>query len=675
MAQKDFYKMKAAVNGATEILIYNPIGDSYWEETTTAKNFIAELNALTTPEITIRINSAGGSVIDGIAIYNAIKRHPSNITTVNDGVAASIASVILMAGDTVEMADNAQIMVHAPMTVAMGNEQDLEQAKEMLASWRESMATAYAAKTGKEKQVYMDLMADGKDHWYTAEQALAEGFIDNITGGLAIAASLDRGAIQAQLKDFYAVKAVKEPATSTVAAATTSQEFNMTTKTDPQAAATTTPANTQTPEQIAQAALAQDQARRDGIAQAFSKFTTTAGVPELMAACQNDVHCTTQMANDKLLAKLGEASAPVAGGYAVVIEDQRDKMRAGFSQALLARAGLAKAEGNNQFNGFTLVEMARASLEGSGVKTGGFDKMRLVAEAFTHGSSDFTNLLSNIANKAMMKGFEEAEETFQLWTSVGNLSDFKATSRVDLNAFPSLRKVQPGAEYKYATVGDRGETVQLATYGELFSINRQAIINDDLNAFTKLPMMMGRAAIRTVGDLVYAVLTGNPTMADGKALFHADHGGNAISAAAISTASVDAMRVIMAKQKLGEATLNVRLAHLIVPVALEGAAKTVQTSQWKVGGTDSTNNQTVPNTVANTFDVISDARLDKDSASKWYGAGNPSVVDTIEVQYLDGNQAPTLEQQNGWGIDGVEFKVRMDAGVKALAYQGLAKNG
>jgi hypothetical protein len=101
----------------------------------------------------------------------------------------------------------------------------------------------------------------------------------------------------------------------------------------------------------------------------------------------------------------------------------------------------------------------------------------------------------------------------------------------------------------------------------------------------------------------------------------------------------------------------------------------VQTSQWKVGGTDSTNNQTVPNTVANTFDVISDARLDKDSASKWYGAGNPSVVDTIEVQYLDGNQAPTLEQQNGWGIDGVEFKVRMDAGVKALAYQGLAKNG
>jgi hypothetical protein len=69
-------------------------------------------------------------------------------------------------------------------------------------------------------------------------------------------------------------------------------------------------------------------------------------------------------------------------------------------------------------------------------------------------------LLANIANKAMMKGYEEAEETFQLWTGVGNLPDFKSTKGIDLNAFPSLDKVLEGAEYKYATVGDRGETLQ-----------------------------------------------------------------------------------------------------------------------------------------------------------------------------------------------------------------------
>ena len=133
--------------------------------------------------------------------------------------------------------------------------------------------------------------------------------------------------------------------------------------------------------------------------------------------------------------------------------------------------------------------------------------MAVVAAAFTHGTSDFTNLLADVATKSMLKGYDEAEETFQSWTSVGNLPDFKAAKRVDLNTFPSLAQVEPGAEYKYATIGDRGETIQLATYGSLFSITRQAIVNDDLDVFTRLPNKMGRAAIRTVGNLVYAVLS------------------------------------------------------------------------------------------------------------------------------------------------------------------------
>lgn len=429
-------------------------------------------------------------------------------------------------------------------------------------------------------------------------------------------------------------------------------------------------ATTKTEAEIRAEALAQDTDRRNSIAQAFSKFTATTGVPELLAACQNDVACTVQVANDKLLAKLGENSAPAAGAYAVVIEDARDKARAGITQAMLARAGLVKAEGNNQYRGYTLYEMARASLEQSGFKTNGLGKMDLVAAAFTHSTSDFASLLANIANKSMMKGYEEADETFHLWTSVGNLPDFKSTKRVDLNSFPSLDKVAEGAEYKYATVGDRGETVQLATYGKLFSISRQGIINDDLDAFTKIPQRMGRAAIRTVGDLVYAVLTGSHNMYDGKTLFHADH-ANIATAAALSTAAVDALRVKMALQKDGNATLNIRLANLIVPIALEGLAKTVRDSEFEISAT---RDATTPNSVRGTFAVISDARLDVASSTAYYGAANASVTDTVEVQYLDGNQSPTLEQQNGWGVDGVEFKVRMDAGVKALSWKALAKN-
>lgn len=423
---------------------------------------------------------------------------------------------------------------------------------------------------------------------------------------------------------------------------------------------------------IRAAAVQAEAERRNTIRAAFEKFGNVDGVSALSQACQDDLNCTPEQANAKLLAHLGKNSAPVAGGFVSTVEDETDKKRAAASAALIARAGLGAQDTRNPYRGYTLYELARASLERAGFRTSGLDKMAVVAAAFTHTGSDFGNLLANVAEKAMLKGYEEAEETFQKWTVKGQLPDFKPARRVDLNTFPSLDKVPDGAEYKYATIGDRGETIQLATYGKLFGITRQGIINDDLDAFSKIPQRMGRGAIRTVGNLVYAVLTGNPTMSDGNALFHATH-NNLLSGAALSTASVDAMRVAMAKQTDGAAAaLNIRLANLLVPVALEGTAKVVRDSEFEVGAAN--RNNTTPNTVRGTFEVISDARLDLASATNWYGAASSATNDTIEVSYLDGIETPTLEQQGGWTIDGVEFKVRLDAGVKALDWRTLAKN-
>ncbi len=353
-------------------------------------------------------------------------------------------------------------------------------------------------------------------------------------------------------------------------------------------------------------------------------------------------------------------------------ESQSEKFVRGGAIALSTRAGLGRnRETGNQFSGATLVELARASLKNHGINADRMHKLELVAAALTHPSGDFGNLLANVANKAMLKGYDEAEETFQEWTNTGVLSDFKEGRRADLNSFPSLQRVQEGAEYKYATVVDRGEQIQLATYGSLFAITRQAIINDDLGSFTRLPGMMGRAAIRTVGDLVYAILTGNPQISDGVRLFHASH-NNLLPGTVIDTANVDAMRVAMATQTDGGAhALNIRLATVLVPMALEGTAKVVRDAEFEVGGN---NDKTIPNSVYGTFDVIADARLDASSATTWYGSASSIMHDTIEVSYLDGNEKPYLEQQNGWNVDGAEFKVRLDAGVKALDFRTLAKN-
>jgi ATP-dependent protease ClpP protease subunit len=661
-ASVPFYTIRAKAEERTaEVLIYGDIGESWYGESVTAKQFVQDLDSLDVDSLTLRINSPGGSVTEGIAIHNAIRRHKASTHVVIDSMAASIASLIAMAGDTVEMAENAGFMVHAPWGFAMGNADELREYAALLDFWAEAMSTSYARKTGKSKDDMLALLTDGKDHWYTAAEAKEMGFIDAVTEPLKMAA-IDRSAIAAKFKSLPA-----KPVSAPAAAAAQPAHKETTMSGQPQPAA-----EPQAAEAIEKAALAKDTARRNSIkGLAVGSYATMKGVPELIAAACDDTNCTLDMAREQLLAHIGKNAEPLAAGHIVTVEDETDKFRRGVSAALQIRAGLAKNDGANEFRGYTLYELARASLERGGVKTSHMDKMGVVAMAFTHTTSDFTNLLADVANKSMLKGYEEADETFQRWTNKGVLSDFKTTKRVGMDTFPALDRVAEGAEYKYATIGDRGESIVLATYGKLFSISRQAIINDDLDSFSKIPRLMGRAAIRTVGNLAYAVLTANGAMSDGKALFHADH-KNLLTAAVPSTASVDAMMAAMRKQKDGKNnTLNIRLAYLLTPVSLEGTALTVANSEFEVG---TNKDNTTPNYVRGRFEVISDARLDEVSTSVWYGAANPDAFDTVEVAYLDGVETPTLEQQTGWGIDGVEMKVRMDAGVKALEYRTLAKN-
>ena len=367
----------------------------------------------------------------------------------------------------------------------------------------------------------------------------------------------------------------------------------------------------------------------------------------------------------------------INGAHATTTADSAERFRTGVERAILARAGMLPAaeraaEAGSEFRGMTLLEIARASLSRAGASATG-DKLTVVGRAFTHTTGDFSNLLASTANKAMLKGWMEAPETFAAWTSTGSLPDFKATSRVDIGAFPALALVPEGAEYTYATLSDRGETAQIATYGKLFSITRQAIINDDLNAFTRIPASMARAARRTVGNLVYAILTGNPTMGDSVALFHANHSNlDTGGGSALSVTSLAAARVKMAKQTGQQAEpLNIQPAHLIVPVALRDTAAVILASEYNP---DATNKLQAPNPVRGMVDVIADPRLDANSATAWYLTASPTAFDAIEVLYLDGNDAPFLDQQAGWNVDGTEFKVRIDAGVKAWDYRTLYKS-
>ena len=411
--------------------------------------------------------------------------------------------------------------------------------------------------------------------------------------------------------------------------------------------------------------MAAESGRRQTIRTLFTKHQDKQSLRE---RCLDDSNISIDHARQLLPDDLGRDDLTAnINTSASIICDARDKFKAGMENSLLFRAGLAKLETNNEFQSYKLAELARVSLANSGDSRTYLSSMDLVGRAFTHSSSDFPAILSNTAHKSMLKGYEEAAQTYPQWTSVGSLSDFKVTARVDLSVFPSLRKISERAEYQYATLNDHQETIQLATYGAMFAITRQAIIIDDLQVFTQIPRKMGQAAKRTVANLVYAILTDTPKMADGYSLFSKAHGNIADKKMPFNVQALNQARIAMATQQLEGVTLNITPAFLIVPVALEGQAKVLMNSETDLDQP----NAKVPNSVRGLAQVIADPRLDLASSTTWYLTAHPTQFDVLEVAYLEGNSEPTLEEQAAWVTDGVSYKVRLDAGVKALDHRAF----
>ena len=370
--------------------------------------------------------------------------------------------------------------------------------------------------------------------------------------------------------------------------------------------------------------------------------------------------------------------------------DQADSVREGVELALLVRGQLASKEQAQKmrehgYGGYSLAELGRALMESRGIALKGLDKRGLAGAVLGragHGTSDFTNVLANVATKAVMRGWEEAPETWSAWTRVVSLPDFKQAKMVGLSNFSDLAEVPEQAEYTYGTFSDLSEAVQLKTYGRLFSISRQAIINDDVNAFTTIPRKMGRAASRMIGDLAYDVLK-NGTSAtldqDSTALFDAStHKNYVTSGAAPSVTTLDAGFTAMSVQTdpSGNSFLNIAPRYLIVPRALENTARTLVAATYDPAGTAGT---LKPNPFNGRLEVIADARLDDSTwtthAGKgWFLASDQNLWDTVVVATLNGETAPYLEEQQALTTDGVTYKVRIDAAAEPLDYRGLYFN-
>lgn len=398
-----------------------------------------------------------------------------------------------------------------------------------------------------------------------------------------------------------------------------------------------------------------------------------------------DPSLTIEQIQSRLLVEIGKGNEPAnPSGYhpnVQTVEDEADKQRNAVVAAMLARAGVPQdaqaraALSANPFRGHKLLDIARASLARTGRKTDGMDQMQIVAAAFTQGTSDFPILLENTMHKALQAAYAAAALTWQRFCATGTVSDFRAHNRYRTGSFGNLDGINELGEYINKSIPD-GEkaSIQASTKGNIINISRQAIINDDLGAFVGLSSMLGRAAARTIESDVYALLALNsglgPTMADGYTLFHANH-GNLTAGAALSMAAIDADRVAMAMQKdvSGNDYLDLRPSVLLVPIGLGGTARTINDALYDP---DTANKLQKPNMVNGLFrDIVDTPRL---SGTRRYVFADAMEAPVLEVAFLDGNQTPYLEVQNGFDVDGARYKVRLDYGVGAVDYRGAVTN-
>lgn len=384
------------------------------------------------------------------------------------------------------------------------------------------------------------------------------------------------------------------------------------------------------------------------------------------------------------------------GSNAVRVEvgqTELDKVRSGVENALLVRMNRLGEDGKpvklsehgRNFHGRDLARLAEEMLAAQGVRVRSLSKHEICGVALNldrdiarsagmHSTSDFPNLLSNLASKSLRAAYSEVPSDWKMLSRQASAQDFKPMNRLQIGEAPQLEKVNEHGEFKRGTITEGKETYSVEDYGKIFAITRKALINDDLSAFDRLPMMFGRQAAELEAQKAIGLLLANPTMGDGNQLFSVAHANT--STGALSIAALAAAQLALVKQVGldGRTLVGNRPRFLFVPAALHVAALQF-TAQITPNASGSVN------PFVGMFErVISEPRLDigadgqAGDAVKWFMAGDPRSVDILEHAYLAGQEGVYLETKEGFEVDGMQMKVRHTFGVAVLDWRGIVRS-
>ncbi len=381
-----------------------------------------------------------------------------------------------------------------------------------------------------------------------------------------------------------------------------------------------------------------------------------------------------------------------------ITRDGRDSFRDAAVESLKLRAGTLKGQpknGGEELRGLTLMELARESLRRAGLSTAG-EKLDVARRALaggwrkediTAGTSDFPAIMAASASDTLEAEYRDVPTHYREWCLVGSVPDFKEAKRVEISDIGQLDEIPEFGHYPSAQFGDRKETVSIVTYGKIFGLSRQAIINDELDAFMRIPRAFARAAARLPQTLALKKLLSNPTLQkDNVAVFAAGHGnlltgaGYALDTLAHAAAGMKNARALMFKQRewtvdgVDGAFLDIYPRIILCNADDEYNAGAVISSTANVDGS----NSGIRNPIRDWgLRYIVDQNLANESwsgtSTNWFMLADPREAPVIEVNFLNGNDAPFMEEADQTNVDGRYWKVRLDCGADAIGYRGAVK--
>ena len=328
--------------------------------------------------------------------------------------------------------------------------------------------------------------------------------------------------------------------------------------------------------------------------------------------------------------------------------------------------------------GVSLVDMAREMLDRQGVR----NVIRMRADQVLHPenwargprnatitttTSDFPSVLQGAGQRFVLDKYAAAASVLKQVARQRDVRDFREITGVQVGGFGMLEAVNEAGEFNNGSFTERAEKYRISTFGKMFNLSRQAIINDDLGSFSDVLTVMGRAAAETEAVNLVALLTANPNMSDGNAVFSAAHGNLAASGGMPTSSALSAARMAMRTQKDmdGRTPLNVVPKFIVAGAAQETEIETTLAAITPTSTSD-------VNVFAGKLTPLIEPRL---LGNPWYLFGDPTTSPPVlEIAYLNGETEPFLDQQDGWRSDGVEYKVRHDFGAAFVDWKGAYKD-